>query len=69
MIRVYSANFTKEDYEKLSEIFYCGLRTLAPLSQCQKRRPCHTCEHYRVCAAVMKVADYCYNKAEQMVEP
>lgn len=69
MIRVYSANFTKEDYEKLSEIFLHGLRTLAPLSYCQKQRACHTCEHYRVCSAVMKAADYCDNQAEQMVEP
>jgi len=69
MIRVYSANFTKEDYEKLSEIFMHGLRTLAPLTQCEKHRACLTCEHYRVCSAIMKAADYCDKQAEQMVEP
>ena len=68
MIRVYSANFTKEDYEKLSEIFLCGLRVLAPLSHCEKQRSCHTCEHTRVCTAIMKAVDYCDNQAEQMVE-
>lgn len=69
MIRVYSANFTKEDYEKLSEILYFGLRTLAPLSYCRTQRSCHDCEHCRVCTAIMKAMDYCDDKVELMVEP
>ena len=68
MIHVYSANFTKEDYEKLSEIFLHGLRTLAPISNCEKQRSCHTCEHHRVCIAIMNAVDYCDKQADQMVE-
>lgn len=68
MIRVYSANFTKEDYEKLSEIFLHGLRTLAPLSHCEEQRSCYNCEHIRVCRAIMNAVDYCDKQAVQMVE-
>lgn len=69
MIRVYSCNFTKEDYEKISEIFYHGLRVLAPLSHCSMQSTCHECEHYRVCTAIMKASDYCDKKAQEMAEP
>lgn len=69
MIRVYSANFSKKDYENLSRIFARGLRTVVPISHCQKQLTCHDCEYFHVCVDVLNAIDYCDEKATEMVEP
>ena len=68
MIRVYSANFTKEDYQTIATILSAGLDKLAPDSHCESVGVCHNCEYIRVCKAVTKAIDYCEQQAEQMVE-
>lgn len=67
MIRIYSANFTKEDYQAIGTILSVGLGKLAP--HCESVGACHNCEYIRVCKAVTKAIDYCGQQAEQMVEP
>lgn len=69
MIRVYSANFTQEDYQALGAILRGGLDKLAPHSYCESVGACHNCKYIRVCKAVIKASDYCDYQAEQMVEP
>lgn len=69
MIRVYSANFTKEDYQYIGTILSAGLGKLAPYSHCESVGSCHNCKYLHVCKAVMKAIDYCEYQAEQMVEP
>lgn len=68
MIRVYSANFTKEDYQSIASILIAGLSKLAPLSHCESLGVCHNCKYIRVCKAVMKAIDYCDHQSKQMVE-
>lgn len=68
MIRVYSANFTKEDYQAIGTILSGGLGKLASHSHCETVGACHNCKYIRVCKAVMKAIDYCEQQAEQMVE-
>ena len=68
MIRVYSANFTKEDYKKLAEIFNHGLSKVAPIEGCEIMNGCERCENCRVCTAILNAIDYCDRQAEQMVE-
>ena len=69
MIRVYSANFTKSDYEKLAKVFANGLASIAPVSHCQLAFSCSNCEHHRICAALRQAIDYCNEKSAKMVEP
>lgn len=51
MIRVYSANFTKQDFEDIATILSIGLAHVAPLENC-KLLACSKCEKRRVCRAV-----------------
>lgn len=68
MIRVYSANFTKEDYQSIATILSAGLGKLAPYPHCETVGTCLNCKYIRVCKAVMKAIDYCDQQSEQMVE-
>lgn len=69
MIRVYSANFTKEDYKNLATVFFNGLRSIAPGSRCKLAYSCSNCEYHRICSALMHAIDYCDKQCDQMVEP
>lgn len=69
MIRVYSPNFTKSDYEKLAKVFANGFASIAPVSNCSLVFSCSNCEHHRICEALVKAIDYCNYKAAEMVEP
>jgi len=62
MIRVYSANFTKDEMRLIAQVFRSG---------CQYdfgTRPCYECDNIKVCLALNKAADYCERKVAKMVE-
>ena len=62
MIRVYSANFTKDEMRIIAHVLRSG---------CQQNfgsRPCYECDNIKVCLALNKAADYCDRKANKMVE-
>lgn len=56
MIRVYSANFTKQDFEDISTILSIGLAHVCPLENC-KQHSCSNCEKRRVCRAVIRAIE------------
>lgn len=68
MIRVYSANFTKEDYVTLSRIFTTGLKQIVTSNHCLTYRQCFDCSYKRVCLAVTNAVDFCDKKSAEMVE-
>lgn len=59
MIRVYSANFTPEDYAKIACILEQGLNAVCPGSNCVNVNTCIDCENCRVCKAVLPAIHYC----------
>lgn len=62
MIRVYSANFTRDEMLLISHVLRNGCQY--PFGS----GPCYKCENVKVCLALNKAADYCERKAYKMVE-
>ncbi len=63
MIRVYSANFTKDEMRFIAHALRNGC------NYSFGSRPCYECSNVKVCMALNKAADYCDKKASEMVEP
>lgn len=65
MIRVYSANYTKEDYLLMAEMFRAGVKHFCDCGyiSCANRSFDH------VCTSFLKAAIHCEKKAAEMVEP
>lgn len=71
MIRVYSANYTAQDYRNIADILRVGMRMVCPNFgiTANKDIPCSDCDCFKGCLACGKASDYCQKKAAEMVEP
>lgn len=65
MIRVYSSNFSKEEYIRMAEMFRAGVKAFCDCGYVT----CKECEYDHVCTSFLKAAIHCDLKADQMVEP
>ena len=61
MIRIYSANLTKADYEKLSRVLTTGLNI-----ECRHSCDCLDCKENKVCNMIWSAITYCDKKVESM---
>lgn len=72
MIRIYSSNFTSQDYKTIADMLYSGFYAVWPKQECIKHDCSKNCPNYRVCKAILKAHDFCLKKADElneMVEP
>ena len=63
MIRVYSANFNSDDLLFIANTLRAGCAFSFG------SKPCYECDHIHACMALYKAAEYCEEKAAEMVEP
>lgn len=71
MIRVYSADYTSQDFRNIADIMRAGMRIVCPNFGITafKNVPCIECDSLKACTACAKAAEYCEKKAAEMVEP
>lgn len=70
MIRVYSGNYTADDYKNIADILRIGMRMACPNFgiTVYKNISCADCDCFKACLACGKASDYCNKKAAEMVE-
>ena len=65
MIRVYSSNFTREEYLCMAEMFRAGVKHFCDCGYVF----CDNCDFNHVCTSFLKASIHCEQKAAEMVEP
>lgn len=65
MIRVYSSNFSKEEYIRMAEMFRAGIQAYCNCGFVF----CNECDYKHVCKCFKQAAIHCEEKAAEMVEP
>lgn len=68
MIRIYSSNFTAQDYQRIADILYNGFYAVWPKHECIKRDCSKNCPNYKVCKAVLQAHDFCLKKVKELNE-
>lgn len=70
MIRVYSADYTAEDFRNIADILRVGRRMVCPNFGITafKHVNCDECDCFKACLACIKAETYCSKKAAEMVE-
>jgi len=64
MIRVYSSNFTREEYLRMAEMFRAGVKAFCDCGYTS----CSDCDCRHVCTSFLKASIHCERKAAEMVE-
>ena len=70
MIRVYSANYTAQDYKNIADIMRVGMRMVCPNfgDYSFQKINCIECDSSKACNSCAKAIAYCDKKAAEMVE-
>lgn len=64
MIRVYSSNFTREEYLLMAEMFRAGVTHFCD----GEYHDCENCNIKHVCTSFLRASIHCVQKAAEMVE-
>lgn len=70
MIRVYSADYTADDFKNIADILWAGVKYACPNYgiTATKRIMCIDCDNLKACRSCMSAIKYCEKKAGEMVE-
>lgn len=60
MIRVYSGNYTAQDYRNIADILQTGIHMVCPnFGITAKNIACADCDCHKACLACAKAVEYC----------